>query len=161
MNQETIKKMLVGLIIIIAVAIGITLIVAMFSKDKTVQPVEEKVESPIESKTEVPQDKLPEKFPVDVPVEAGAEISQNYNAAATDGSIQATREFVTKKSLADNLVIYEKYLKDNGWKVSAKVDTDTYKMVAGSKDKQELQVSIGENSATKVKTVTISLTQLP
>lgn len=159
-NQEIVKKMLVGLIVIIALAIGATLVISMFKKDETPQiaPV---VESPIKSKTEVPQNKLPDKFPVNVPEEEGAEISQNYNASAVDGSFQATREFVTKKSLAENLTIYTEYLKRDGWIVKSTIDGKSYKMVSGSKDKQEIQVSIGENSATNIKTVSISLTQLP
>lgn len=161
MNQESIKKMLVGLIIIIALAIGVTLVISMFKKDDGAQQNTNQVESPIQSKTDIPVDKLPDKFPVNVPVEDGAEISQNYNASTKDGSVQATREFVTNKTLAENLTIYKKYLQDNGWIVSATVDTETYKMVAGSKEKQELQISIGENTASKVKTVSISLTQLP
>ncbi len=160
LNQDTIKKMLVGLIVIIALAIGATLVISIFKKDDAPQtaPV---VESPIKEKKEVPVDKLPDKFPAGLPIETGATISQNYNASTKDGRFQATRVFETKATLAENYALYTKWLKDNGWTLGSTVDTDTYKMVSGSKTKQELQISIDENSATKVKTVSMSLTELP
>ncbi len=109
-------------------------------------------------KNEVSTNKLPDQFPTTVPIESGAEITQNYNASTPDGRFQSTRAFVTTKSLADNLKTYQDYLKSNGWKVLATIDEETYKMILGTKDQSQLQVSISENTISKVKTVDISLT---
>lgn len=103
--------------------------------------------------------KNPEQFPTNIPIEEGAEITQNYNATTADGRLQATRAFITNKSLADNLKIYQDYFKTNDWKVIATVDQDVYKMILGSKDNTQIQVSVNENSISKVKTVDISMTK--
>ena len=159
--QDLIKKALVLIIIVIAISIGAMLIMTMFKKEE-VAPAQEtqEIKSPVK-KTEVPTEKLPDKFPVGLPIEENAVISQNYNAKATDGRFQATRAFETKETLASNLALYTNYLKSNGWSISSTVDQPSYKMVAGSKAKQQLQISISENSATKAKTVSISLTETP
>ncbi len=161
MNQDVIKKMLVGLIIIIAFAIGVTLVISAFKKDDAPQPVAQEVKSPIKQKTEVPTDKLPDKFPPTLPVEQGAVISQNYNATANNGQYQATRAFETKQTLAANYTLYTNWLKNNGWKINSNLDGPSYKMVSGSKEKQQLQVSISENTVTKTNSVTLTLTIFP
>lgn len=159
-THETIKKMLVGLIIIIAFALGATLVINIFKKDDAPAQTTDELKSPV-TKTEVAQDKLPEKFPATLPIEEGAKITQNYNATANDGRYQATRAFETSKTLAENYTLYNNWLKSNGYTISSTVDEDVYKMVSGTKDKQTVQVSVSENTASKTKTVTISLTQLP
>ncbi len=159
--QESIKRILVGLVILVVIS-GVVALVVFFVRKNKPQPnaTNTKVESPIK-KTEVSSDKLPDKFPANLPIEAGANISQNYNANANDGRFQATRAFETKETLAKNLTIYTEYLKTNGWTIGSSVDQPAYKMVSGSKGKQQLQISMSENSGTKVKTVSMSLTILP
>ena len=110
------------------------------------------------TKTEIPTDQLPQKFPLNVPTEEGALITQNYNAKTPDGMYQSTRAFQTEKSLADNLAIYKAYLSQNGWKVDATVQQENYAMISGSKAGDKLQVSINNNTVNKVKTVSITLT---
>lgn len=103
--------------------------------------------------------KDPEKFPSDIPMEAGAKLTQNYNATTPTGAFQATKVFLTTKTLAENLTIYTNYFQQNGWKITASLDQPTYKMVTGAKDKQSIQVSIDENKMTKDRTVSINFTE--
>ena len=111
------------------------------------------------SKTQVPESQLPNKLPANIPVEAGAEVVDNYNAQSSDGRYQATRTFETKQTLAANLKLYSDYLKNNGWTLQAVTDKQTYKMVVGAKGNQILQISIDENLSSKTKTVSIILTE--
>ena len=162
-NEEVLKRILLGLAAIVAIAAIIALVIFYANKGNKVLPVTNKAPAPapLVKTTEVNNDKLPDKFPSDIPIESGATITQNYNATTTDGRYQATRAFETKKSLAENLALYTQYLQTNGWTIKATIDQPTYKMVTASKDKQQLQISISENSTSKVVTVTISLTILP
>lgn len=159
--QDSIKKILVGLIMIIAFAIGLTMIIALFIGDSERHSSKQSTPKTLAEKTKVAESQLPDKFPADLPIEANAEITQNYNASTEDGRFQATRTFETKKTLSENLSIYRQYLNNNGWAVESTVDEPTYKKISGSKGIQVLQISLSENANTRVKTVSISLTELP
>ncbi len=111
-------------------------------------------------KKNVDVNQIPVKFPTDIPIEAGAKITQNYNATAPDGRFQATRVFETKATLADNLTLYKAYLVKAGYKIQSMIDQPTLKMVYGTKDNGNLQVSIDENSQSHIKTVNISYTEM-
>lgn len=147
-------------LLIIAVVVVLLVVIAVLFRSKPVQNNNQNnAEQPVITKTEVPSTDLPTKFPSDIPIEEGAKVLDNYNAQTPDGRFQATRTFETNKTLAANLKLYSDYLKQEDWTVQAVVDQAAYKMVVGMKDKQQLQISIDENSSSKVKTVTISLTE--
>ncbi len=110
-------------------------------------------------KTDVEISKLPEKFPSNIPLEEGAEVIQNYNSETPEGQFQATRQFETKKSLAENYALYTDFMKKNGWEIKATTDDPTYKMVMGNLLKKAIQVTIEENKINQVKIVTISYTE--
>jgi hypothetical protein len=164
-NQETKKpatiltdaqKIIIKRIIILAVLVAVVLIILKLadkSKNTTVPEL-------VVDKTPVSQDKLPDKFPAGLPVEKDAKIVENFNASEKAGRFQATRSFVTNKSLDENVAIYKNWLITNGWTVTSTMDQPTYKMIAGSKGTDQLQASIDENAITKVKTVTLNFTQV-
>lgn len=108
------------------------------------------------TKTEVPAGQLPEGFLAGIPMEKGAAITQNYNALAETGLFQATRVFVTAKSLDANFTLYLGYLKTNSWKITNTVNLAQTKVLSASKGPENLQITISQNSITKVKTVDIS-----
>lgn len=148
----------------IAVIILLALLFAVIKLSKhpvsTTHPLGDKESQSGTVKIEqVSQSDLPNKFPSNLPTEAGAEISQNFNATETDGRYNATREFESKKTLAQNIALYTKYLNDNGWEIKANIDKPTLKMVMGKKDNQQLQISCAQNPDTKVSVITITLTE--
>jgi hypothetical protein len=109
------------------------------------------------NKTEVAGNVLPQKFPKDVPLEKGAPLTQDYNATTNDGRFQATVEFVTAKSLADNYDLYKSYMNKSGWKIVVDNNgTNGLKVLAGDKSGAQLQVTMGTNSVTNQNTVSIS-----
>lgn len=110
-------------------------------------------------KTNVDFSKTPEKFPANIPLEANARTTQNFNATTPDGVFQAVRTFVTGKSLADNLALYTDFLKKDGWTIKGTLDNPTYKMIIGAKDKSNIQISIDENKVTKERTVSVSYSE--
>lgn len=161
--EESIKKSLVLIIMILALAIGLTMIVSMVMQTNmsdTASPQSDTNQSKV-TKADIPQDKLPNKFPEDMPIESGAVITQNFSAFGEDGSYQATRAFETTKSLAENMTIFRQYMTKNGWEIKSSVDNPTLKSVVAAKGTQRLSVSASDNPATKVKTVTITVTELP
>lgn len=160
-NQDSIKKILVGLIMVIAIATVVTLIITIAMR-QSVQVTDNPANNdpkPTLQKTEVDPSQKPDKLPANIPLEANAEITQNYTANNAEGKFQSTREFKTQRTLAENLSTYSQYLKNNGWTITTTVDQPTYKMVMGSKGYQKLHISIAENTVSSVKTVTISYTE--
>ena len=158
--QDSVKKILVGLIMILAFAIGLTMLIAVFKGDSKRQSSSRSDLSSVARKTTVAENKLPENFPTNLPLEDNVEVTQNYNATTEDGRFQATRTYESKKTLAENLAIYREYLNGNGWNIVSTVDQPTYKKISGTQGIQTIQISLSENVNTKVKTVSISLTEL-
>lgn len=147
---------------LVAVVTGITIIATIFITPAPV--VTDQVNGTKKTeivKTEVDKTKDPQKFPAGVPIETGAKITQNYNATAPDGRFQATKAFETAKTLADNFTLYQKYMKDSGWDIQSTVNQDNYKALFGVKGSTNLQVSMNNNTNLKIKTITISYTEIP
>jgi len=119
-------------------------------KQKTPQPKFEV------TRQEVDPSKLPDKFPADFPTEAGATVTQNYQATTPDGREQSTRTFQTAKSLDDNLKIYQDYFKKNGWTINSTQTGDNYRSILATKNGVLIQVAIDENPSTHIKTVNIT-----
>lgn len=111
-------------------------------------------------KKDVPTNIVPNNFPADVPIEQGAKITQNYNATTSDGRFQATRAFETSKAMKDNITLYKDFLTRAGYKLGASIDQDNYKMISGVKDNERLQISVDQNQASKITTVSINYTQV-
>lgn len=162
MQNNILKKILVALIIIFVAVVGGIAVYSAFKKPHNTQTPTTTDNSKKDDigKKEVAVTQMPAKFPTDMPMEAGASITQNYNAYPKDGSVQATRVFVTSKSLAENYSIYQSYLKNNGWDIKSSIDQDNYKMLYGVKGAGNLNISIDSNTDTKMKTVSITYTEL-
>ncbi len=154
-NHLAFVAIIVLCIIVLAFA-GLVWVYSVTDRGGDKQSMEKPKE--VVTKKNIPVEQTPDKFPKDVPIEDGAVITQNYNATAVDGRFQATRTFETTKTLDANYKIYQDYMKNNDWEVKANVNTENYKMLLGVNGTAQLQVSINENSVTKVKTVDISLT---
>lgn len=153
--------------IVIVIAISLLLIYAVvqiysWQKDKSanqLSPDQIKRTSQVK-KINLDFSKLPEKFPSNIPLEDGAEITQNYNATSPNGRLQATRSFVTKKSLTENIDLYTNFLNKDGWKTSVSSNDTAFKKVTGSKEGKKLIIAVDENKTSKKKTVIITYMEL-
>ncbi len=107
--------------------------------------------------TPVPNNKLPDGFPADIPLEKGAQITQNYTAQA-GGVSQATRVWVTGKTLDQNFQIYQSFFSNskNGWTIQNTVNQPNLKSITASKGKVQAIVNINENTVSKQQTVSIT-----
>ncbi|MCL5666265.1 MAG: hypothetical protein M1383_00615 [Patescibacteria group bacterium] len=104
--------------------------------------------------------KLPANMPANLPWEKNAEILQNYEVTnPVTGQRQSTRVYVSKKTLAENLSVYKKYLESNGWAQTAPpMDTDNLKALSADKNGGHLDIIISYNTTTKQNTVNVSFT---
>lgn len=147
--------------VLIVIALLALLFVAVQLSKHPVSPTKNSMEDKKKTVQISPVDynKLPDKFPTDLPLEDGANITQNFNATEVDGRYNATREFNSAKTLAQNIAVYTKYLKTNDWQVKATIDQPALKMVMGQKGNQQLQVVAAQNPTTKANVITITLTE--
>lgn len=162
MNEIKISKLAVIALIVLGIGAVIAVLVWQFSSrsgtnpDGDGQPITE--DNIV--KTDVSTDRDPDKFPTGIPIEAGANVTQNYNATAKDGRFQATKVFETNRSLAENSALYQDWMTDDGWDIRSTVDQENYKMIFGVKgDYQQLQISIDNNETFNIRTVNISYTE--
>lgn len=110
-------------------------------------------------KQEVPSTALPQGFPEDFPVEAGAKILQNYEADDSHGYFQSTRVFESGKSLNDNKIIYKAYLENNDWLISSELDQEHFRLLTATKGQDQIQVTIAQNLLTQDVSINATLTR--
>jgi len=103
--------------------------------------------------TNVDKNKLPERFPQDIPIEANAEITLNYNAINLNNKFQSTREFISAKTQEENFQFYQKVLKEKGWNITQTIEDPVlnHKIILATKDGNELNIRIySDNNKVKV-----------
>lgn len=153
------KKIILAVFIALLAVAALTAAMVLYKKYKFQSQPENAVaevgDKSLVKKQEVDFSKYPEKFPVDIPMEAGAKITQNYNATTEDGRFQATRVLESNKPLSTSYTIYKAYLKDNDWELLRTTDQANYKMLFASKGIAHLQISLDSNVA-GIKTISIS-----
>lgn len=98
---------------------------------------------------------LPSGFPADMPLEKDAKIDQNFNATA-EGKTQATRKFVSQKTLKENFDIYKDWLTKNGWTIIATLDVEEVKSIGAQKGADSVNISITKDPVSKKAVVDIS-----
>jgi len=111
--------------------------------------------------TNVDKNKLPERFPQDIPIEANAEITLNYNAINLNNKFQSTREFISAKTQEENFQFYQKVLKEKGWNITQTIEDPVlnHKIILATKDGNELNIRIYSDS-NKVKVAISNETNL-
>jgi hypothetical protein len=99
------------------------------------------------SQTDVDPSKLPDRFPADVPLEAGAQVTANYTAVNAAGMFQSTREFISKKSILDNYELYQAALEKAGWKITSVTGDAGQRIILAAKGENKLTVRIYASGA--------------
>ncbi len=167
------KKILILIVVLVVVAAGAYIASRTIKLKKsgpvaavqTKTPVQNKPEVPAKvdpmkvEKKDVPTNQVPDNFPLDIPIEKGAKITQNYNSTAENGLYQATRAFVTVKSLDENFKLYSDYLSQNGWKLISSLNQDNLKVLAATKGKSNLQITMSLNTANQSRTIEVSYSE--
>ena len=159
------KKVLWLFVIVGAIAVIAALIVALTATkrpgQKTANSNANLPPAPQVKKEVVANNQLPDLFPADFPMEANAKIVQNFNGTDSSGKfLQATRTFVTAKTLDQNFTIYQSYFQKNGWTITTSSNLPMLKSLTATKGKVQISVTMSENSLSHVKTVDITATQL-
>lgn len=110
-------------------------------------------------KVEVADNTVPEGMPQDIPQELNAEVIRNYTATTPEGAFQATREYISKLTIDENVTLFQKYFKDNGWKVVPVYKDKRSSAVTASKDKSLINVSFSPDAQSKAVLVKIDFTK--
>ncbi len=108
---------------------------------------------------EVSADTLPERFPANIPLEAGTGLIQNYTASAPGVPFQATREFSTHRTIAENFAIYKTFFSNFGWELVS-ATSSSYATVLASNTTLNLQASVLITDPGNERTVNITVTSL-
>lgn len=101
---------------------------------------------------------VPTDFPTDIPIENGAKVEQSYSLNYV-GQKQLTIVILSVKTVNENYSLYADFLKLNGWNVSNKYESPKLSSLYGTKENNDINVTISENSsASSVKSqVSISI----
>lgn len=87
--EDSIKKILVGLIILIALSLVVTMVVGVLINNTPQTNVASETEKPNLNKIIIPSETLPSALPADLPFEKNANVIQNYTIKAKDGTEQS------------------------------------------------------------------------
>lgn len=107
---------------------------------------------------EIAKDQLPDSWPSDIPMEAGAKVTVNYQRTTPEGNVQLVRAFNSAKTVDANAKIYTDYFTSAGFTVGGKIDQATFKSYLATKGNEMLQVLIQQDAKTKVVNVNITVT---
>jgi hypothetical protein len=107
---------------------------------------------------QIPLNELPRLLPPDIPLEKNALILQNYSQVIGNRE-QATRQFLSSKSLKENFEIYQNYLKNKNWSIISTVDGPDLKSLAARKERPPdvISITISKNKQTNQVIVDITL----
>ena len=101
---------------------------------------------------------VPVDFPTNIPLEKGAKVEQSYGLSY-EGQKQLSIVFLSTKTVKENYTLYADFLKNQGWNVSNKYESIKLSSLYGTKESNDINVTISENtSATSAKSqVSISV----
>jgi len=85
--------------------------------------------------------KLPDDYPKDVPVVAGAKVVMSSSAGTAQGT-QSSLVLESPDSFDKTVAFYKKAIEDNGWKSDATVSADKMTMISATKDTRHLVVQV-------------------
>jgi hypothetical protein len=151
---------LIIIILLILFTAALFLSYQNFSKNKQNQLNNQTSKQKTVDITNVDKNKLPERFPQDIPIEANAEITLNYNVINLNHKFQSTREFISTKTQEENFQFYQKVLKEKGWNITQTIEDPVlnHKIILATKDGNELNIRIYSDS-NKVKVAISNETQ--
>ena len=132
------KKFIITIVVVLLVGLAAGLIIKKYSQPAVKVASNAANPGPV-SITNVPNTILPDRFPTDVPVEAGADIVYNYNAINAAGHFQSSREFISKKTEDQNYVYYQQTLAAAGWTITQAIND-------GVKNQRIILANKGANS---------------
>lgn len=162
MNNSIVSKKLVGAFLAVGLLAILIAIIGSWTGRRQTSNNQSNEQNLVQATTitkTVDNSKLPDNFPANFPQEPGAVILRNDVQTSADGKLQATRSYVTVKSLADNFKLFQDYLKKNNWTVTVLANQTDHKTLGATKDNLSLQVNLNDNQLTKQKTVDLYLIQ--
>jgi hypothetical protein len=96
--------------------------------------------APTSVMADVTASQLPQGFPANLPIEPGATLTQNYTTTNPAGNLLAVREFVSKKTMAENFALYKNFLITNGWSITFTLDAADQKVLNAQKENIQSRV---------------------
>ena len=80
-------------------------------------------------------------FPTDIPLEAGAQISQSYSLDYT-GQRQLTIVFTSTQTVQENYALYADFLKQHDWTLVNQHESETLSFLYATKEQNAINVTL-------------------
>lgn len=88
----------------------------------------------------------PDDFPTDIPTEEGVTVEQSYSLNYV-GQKQLTIVFASAKTVKENYALYTDFFAKQGWVVSNTYESSRLSSLYGTKESNEMNVTISERSS--------------
>lgn len=156
MNRPTLKAVVIPL-----VSLVLLIVVGFFVYNRVIR--QRVATGQPESKYAVEalgNDKLPDRFPLDLPIPKDASITKNERLTAPDGRSQEVRAYTVTRALPTERDAYAAYFAKNDWKLQDKKDLGTYAAFLADRNGVSVQVSMN-GEGTTMTSVIITVTLAP
>lgn len=169
MNTKT--KTIIA-VIVIFILTGVVVGYYLKQKNKPAIPASstENIEQPVAKENPVAENQpqepqktdfgtsMPTDFPTDIPIEKGATVQQSYGLDYA-GQKQLSIVFLSAKTVKEDYSLYADFLSKQGWNVVNKYEDEKLSSLYGTKESNEINVTINENvsSTTTESQVSISV----
>ena len=154
--MQTKTKVLVLIAIILLATVGYGIYIFQKNKTVTTASIPQNIEQPVVEKSQPQESQEPKKtefgtdmptdFPTDIPIESGAKVQQSYGLNYT-GQNQLSIVFLSTKTVKENYSLYSDFLKKQNWNVLNTYDKPTLSSLYGTKEDNEINVTISENTS--------------
>ena len=138
------NKKFLGLIVLVVILVAVALVVNQKGKILP-QSVEQAELVPQELQRTEFGTSMPTDFPADIPVEKDAKVDQSYRLSYT-GQMQLAFAFESAKTAIENYDLYADFLKKQNWNVSNKYESATVSSLYGTKEANDINVTMSENA---------------
>lgn len=96
---------------------------------------------------QIPKERLPDRFPLDLPIPENAYVTKNEIVSAPDGRMQETRAYISPRALGDERAAYAAYFATGGWELRDVKELPAFASFLAERGGVSIQVTMNTQGA--------------
>lgn len=141
-------RILIGAVVVAMITMSVVFYIQKNSKSVLqISPKEQTAATQSEPKKIDFGTNVPVDFPTNIPIEKGAQVEQSYGLNYF-GQKQLTIVFLSTKTVKENYSLYASFLKNQDWHIVNTYESAKLSSLYGTKESNDINVTISENTST-------------
>lgn len=126
-NKKVVLIVLIIILAVLAVIVFRSALVSRFKKEQIPSPTQSVSAQVSVIPLPLNTDTIKKEFPLGMPIESGVQILSSSKQKHADSSRNlVSTQFISKKTLNENLVTYENFLKTSNYQITNKTDNNNF-----------------------------------